>query len=147
MNPAIRAIRMIGLILLVGGIASGGLGVYLESNLACEDGYGVTIETIEENRTSSSAVERLSFQNLSSRDQRTFEEILTSNTTQVYHNASTVQNISNKEIEYKNTVYITSGLFVTDCFSNWRLYKAGGGLVAFVGGCLTTVTIVWQRRS
>ena len=140
-----RAVTVIGLVLLIGGIASGGWGVYQQAADTCESGYGLTITHLEENETADSAAEHVAYGNLSATEQRVFREILTAETTAIYQDSTPLEGLTQKVVTYRGEQYETSPLFVSDCVNEWRFYKVWGGVTAFLGGVIVVATSGWRR--
>lgn len=136
---------MIGFVLLVGGVASGGWGVYQQATDTCESGYGLTITHLEENETADPAAEHITYSNLSATEQRVFREILTAETTPIYQSSTPLEGLTQKVVTYQGEKYETSPLFVSDCFKEWTLFKIGGGFTALLGGVIIVATYGWRR--
>lgn len=81
MDYLARLVMVVGLVLLVGGIASGSWGVYQQATTTCESGYGVTIIPLEANETADPTAEHVAYSTLSATEQQIFRDILTAETT------------------------------------------------------------------
>lgn len=136
---------MIGLVLLVGGAASGGWGLYLHATNTCESGYGVTITHLEENETADPAAEHITYSNLSATEQRVFKEILTAETSPIYQNSTQVDGLEQEVVTYRGERYETGRRFVSDCAPVWPLFTIGGGFTAILGGVIVVATYGWRR--
>jgi hypothetical protein len=138
-------VTVIGLVLVIGGIASGGWGVYQQATDTCESGYGLTIIHLEENETADSTAEHVAYSNLSATEQRVFREILTAETTPIYQNSTPLEDLTQKVVTYQDEQYETSPLFVSDCANEWEFYKIWGGVTALLGGVIVVATSEWGR--
>lgn len=140
-----RAVMVIGLVSLIGGVASSGWGVYQQATDTCESGYGMTITHLEENETTDSTAEYVAYSNLSATEQQIFREILTAEMTPIYQNSTPLEGLTQKVVTYQGEQYETSSLFVSDCANGWALFKIWGGLTALLGGVIVVATSGWRR--
>ena len=139
-----RAVTVVGLVLLIGGIASGGWGVYQRAANTCESGYGVTITRLDENETADPTAEHVAYGNLSAVEQRIFREMLTAETTAMYQDATPLEGLTQKVVTYRGERYETGPLFVSDCVDEWRFYEIWGGVTALLGGVIVVATSGWR---
>lgn len=136
---------VIGPVLFVGGVASGGWGIYQQTTDTCESGYGVTITELEENETASPTAERVAYSNLSATEQQAFQDTLTAEETPIYQNSTPLEGLSQKVVTYRGEQYETSSLFVSDCADGWAIFKIWGGLIALLGGAIVITASGWRR--
>ena len=140
-----QTVLVIGLVLLLGGVASGGWGVYQQTTDTCVSGYGLTIIHLEANESADLTAEHVTYSNLSATEQRIFREILTAETTPIYQNSTPLEGLTQKVVTYQGEQYVTSRLFVSDCANGWALFKIWGGLTALLGGVIVVATSGWRR--
>jgi hypothetical protein len=140
-----RLVMVVGLVLLVGGIASGGWGVYQQATHTCESGYGVMITRLNKSETVDPAAKHVEYNNLSDTEQRIFRDILTAETTPIYQNSTQLEGLAQKVVSYHGEQYETSPVFVSDCTDGWGVFKIWGGLTALLGGVIVIATSGWRR--
>lgn len=140
-----RTVLVIGLVLLVGGVASGSLGVYQQTTDTCESGYGLTITKLEENETASPTAEHVAYSNLTATEQQVFQDILTAEETPIYKNSTPLEALSEKVVTYRGGQYETSPLFVSDCAKGWAIFQIWGAFSALLGGLIVIAAFGWRR--
>lgn len=140
-----RPVLVVSVLLLVAGVTSGGLGLFLWGTDTCESGYGVTISELGENETAAPTAEHVAFSNLSATERQVFKEILAVETTPVYQNSTLVDGLEQKVVTYRGERYETGAGFVSDCAPVWPLFIVGGGFTAILGGGIAGATYGWWR--
>ena len=110
-----RAVLVVGILLLVGGVVSGGWGVYQQSTDTCKFGYGVMITRLAGNETASKTAEHVTYSNLPVAEQQKFREILKAKKTPIYQNSTQLESLTQKVVTYQAERYETGPLFVSDC--------------------------------
>ena len=145
MLSILRAIRVIGVILLLIGSSLGIVGISLQIMDTCESGSGITIHRLNANETPDASFDQVTYENLSTAEQRVFTEILTAETTPIYQNESAVYGLSQKVVTYRGEQYETSVPFIADCFNSGMGFMFLGSIIAILGGVIVVTPKVVRR--
>ena len=146
MPSLVRAIAVLGLVVLVLGGTVAGYGLYLERTDTCESGYGLSAFELGPNETAESSVERVAYENLSAAEQRVFREAVENGTTDVVENRSVLDGLGNTVVTYRDERYETV-MWVRDCVRTYPVFIVLGGLAAAVGAVVAGGAFGWRWLS
>jgi hypothetical protein len=144
MPSVVRAVAVLGLVVVVAGTVAAGYGVYEQQADTCESGYGLSAWAVGPNETADPSFERVAYENLSSAEQRVFEEAVENNSTGVVENRSVLDGLGGTVVEYRGDRYETV-VWVKDCGRSYASFVILGALTAAVGGVVAGGAFAWRR--
>lgn len=146
MPSVVRAVAVLGLVVLVAGTVTAGYGVYERHADTCESGYGLSAWAVGPNETADASLERVAYENLSAAEQRVFREAVENGNTGVVENRSVLDGLGGKVVAYRGDHYETV-MWVSDCARSYVAFIVFGKLAAAVGGVVAGGAFGWRWLS
>ncbi len=151
MSPLARLAPVLALLVLAGGVASAGYGLYLDFTDPCVPGSGVTVERLGPNESADAAGETVRYEDFSERERAVFDEALAD-----LRNGSGETGNSDVhpgEVGEFGTVVVHEGtrygvmVFAADCGDPGVPFLLGGVAAAGLGvaGFTLAALLSWRR--
>ena len=131
MPSTVRTATLLGVLLVLVGVAAGASGGYQVATDQCHSGYKLAVDKA----SPTADAQQVDFTTLSPTDQRIFLEAFTTSPqfSRTYGSTAPFENLTRTRIQYQNRTYVTNTVAI-DCGTPPGLYTAlGGGLSLFVG--------------